>query len=88
MERSRARLALILLAGAVLGIAAFAASNRLVVYAGTNHFCAAACHTMKPADEAYRRGPHFANAVGVPATCSDCHIPYESARNKGAIQWM
>ncbi len=88
MDAGRARTALILLGGAVLGVGAFAVSNRIVVYAGTNHFCAAACHTMRPADEAYRRGPHFANAAGVPATCSDCHIPYESARNKGAIQWM
>lgn len=79
---------MLLLAGGVLGVAAFAVSNRLVVYAGTNHFCATACHTMRPADEAYQRGPHFANAAGVRATCSDCHIPYESERNKGAIQWV
>ena len=82
------RTLLLVLGGAVLGVAAFAVANRAVVYAGTNHFCATACHTMHAADEAYRRGPHFANAVGVPATCSDCHIPYESARNKGALQWM
>jgi cytochrome c/nitrate/TMAO reductase-like tetraheme cytochrome c subunit len=79
---------LLLLAGAVIGVAGFAVSNRLVVYAGTNRFCATACHTMQAADEAYRRGIHAANAAGVPATCSDCHIPFESARNKGALQWV
>src|SRR5512137_771369 len=79
MTGTRRRTLLLVLGGAVVGVVAFAGANR---------FCASACHTMHAADEAYRRGPHSANAVGVPATCSDCHIPYESARNKGAIQWV
>ena len=43
---------------------------------------------MKPAAEAYERSVHFANAVGVRATCSDCQIVFESDRNIGAWQWI
>ncbi len=78
----------LLVAGALLGLVLFLVTNRAIQYAGTNEFCASACHTMKPAADAYRRSTHFANAVGVPATCSDCHILEESARNKGAWQWL
>ncbi|HVP69400.1 MAG TPA: NapC/NirT family cytochrome c [Anaeromyxobacteraceae bacterium] len=77
-----------LLAGAIFGLAAFAVANRAVVYAGTNHFCATACHTMKAADEAYQHSIHFANPTGVRATCSDCHIVNESTLNKSAWQWL
>lgn len=78
----------LLVAGALLGLVLFLVTNRAIQYAGTNEFCASACHTMKPAADAYRKSTHFANAVGVPATCSDCHILEESARNKGAWQWL
>ncbi len=78
---------LLLLVGGVLGIAVFALGTRAVVYVGTNDFCATACHTMKPAYEAYKRSVHFANAVGVQASCSECHVPYDSTRNKGVWQW-
>src|SRR5512137_502956 len=86
--RSRAAVAGLLAAGGLIGLLLFLATNRAIQYAGTNEFCASACHTMKPAADAYRRSTHFANAVGVPATCSDCHILEESARNKGAWQWL
>jgi thiosulfate dehydrogenase len=85
--RGRARTAGILLVGALLGIGFLFSANKGIQVAGTNEFCAQACHTMKPAADAYRRSVHFANAVGVPATCSDCHIVNESERNKGAWQW-
>jgi thiosulfate dehydrogenase len=86
--RGRATIAGFLVAGAILGLVLFAGANRAIQYAGTNAFCATACHTMKPAADAYERSAHFANAVGVPATCSDCHIVNESLRNKGAWQWL
>jgi len=85
--RFRPGILLLLSAGAILGIAVFALANRAIIYVGTNDFCATACHTMKPADESYRRSVHFANAVGVQATCSDCHVLNESTRNKGVWQW-
>ena len=86
--RGRAALVGLLLVGSLIGLVAFAAANKAIQVAGTNDFCSTACHTMKPAADAYRKSVHFANAVGVPATCSDCHIVNESARNKGAWQWM
>jgi nitrate/TMAO reductase-like tetraheme cytochrome c subunit len=63
-------------------------TNRSITYAGTNEFCGTACHTMKPAYDSYQRSVHFTNAAGVRASCSDCHIPYESARNNGGWQWL
>jgi thiosulfate dehydrogenase len=86
--RGPARVAGLLLAGGLLGLALFAVANRSIQLAGTNEFCSTACHSMKPAADAYRRSVHFANAVGVPATCSDCHIVNESARDRGAWQWL
>lgn len=65
-------------AGVVLGVIAMVIPVEFVLATGSNEFCGTTCHSMGPALESYRRGPHASNAVGVPATCSDCHIPYES----------
>ena len=35
---------------------------------------------MTWAADAYRQGPHYANLVGVSASCGQCHIPYDSSR--------
>src|SRR5206468_8618518 len=32
---------------------------------------------MQWAAAAYERSPHYANHLGVRASCADCHIPYE-----------
>ncbi|MBV8133804.1 MAG: NapC/NirT family cytochrome c [Alphaproteobacteria bacterium] len=63
--------------GAVIGAAAIIAStvsNRLT---GSEAFCSTSCHTMKmqAQNPAYGNSPHRANAFGVLAGCSDCHIP-------------
>jgi nitrate/TMAO reductase-like tetraheme cytochrome c subunit len=34
---------------------------------------------MTWASAAYKRGPHYANPVGVSASCGQCHIPYDSS---------
>lgn len=57
-----------------------------VLVTGSNDFCGTRCHSMGPALASYLRGPHAANASGVPATCSDCHIPYES-QHANAVQF-
>ena len=64
--------------GGVLGGAAMVLPVQFVLATGSNEFCGTGCHSMTPALESYERGPHARNASGVPATCSDCHIPYES----------
>ena len=33
---------------------------------------------MTWASAAYKRAPHYQNAIGVQASCGDCHIPYDS----------
>jgi thiosulfate dehydrogenase len=86
--RKRAGMAGLLFLGALIGVVAVFAAGKGIQVAGTNEFCSTACHTMKPSADAYRKSVHFANAVGVPATCSDCHIVYESDRSKGAWQWL
>lgn len=78
----------LVLAGWVIAITGLLVTNRAITFAGTDEFCGTACHTMKPAYESYQRSVHFTNAAGVRASCSDCHIPYESARNNGAWQWL
>ena len=35
---------------------------------------------MTWASDAYKRGPHYVNQVGVRASCGQCHIPYDSSR--------
>ncbi len=37
-------------------------------------FCTS-CHSMKVNLEEYKETPHYKNASGVRATCSDCHVP-------------
>jgi nitrate/TMAO reductase-like tetraheme cytochrome c subunit len=49
---SRERLAWILAIGMIIGIAVVVVANKGIQVAGTNEFCARACHTMKPAAEA------------------------------------
>ena len=39
-------------------------------------FCTS-CHSMKVNLEEYKETPHYKNASGVRATCSDCHVPKE-----------
>ncbi|MDR3416176.1 MAG: NapC/NirT family cytochrome c, partial [Nevskia sp.] len=37
-------------------------------------FCVS-CHSMQVPYQEYQASPHFMNASGVRATCSDCHVP-------------
>jgi len=37
-------------------------------------FCVS-CHSMKGNFEEYQKSPHYKNASGVRAICSDCHVP-------------
>lgn len=71
-------LLLLVALGIVIGVVAVGATTWAVNTTSTNEFCSNACHSMKWAAQAYERGPHFVNDVGVRATCSDCHIPFES----------
>jgi nitrate/TMAO reductase-like tetraheme cytochrome c subunit len=74
-------------AGFVVGAVAMVAPVQFALVTGSNDFCGTGCHSMQPAFESYQRGPHASNAVGVPASCADCHIPYES-QHADAIEFV
>lgn len=67
----------LLVAGAVVGAAAIVASTFINHFTATEAFCSTSCHTMamQAQNPAYGNSPHRANAYGVLAGCSDCHIP-------------
>jgi nitrate/TMAO reductase-like tetraheme cytochrome c subunit len=67
----------LLVAGAVIGAAAIVVSTVVNHFTATEAFCSTSCHTMviQAQNPAYGNSPHRANAFGVLAGCSDCHIP-------------
>jgi len=71
-------LALLVALGIAIGIVVAGTTTWMVNATSTENFCATACHSMQWAAAAYERAPHYANPHGVRATCSDCHIPFES----------
>jgi len=72
-------LALSGLAFIALGILLVAITDTAVVWSSSNRFCGTFCHSMTWASDAYKRGPHYVNLVGVSASCGQCHIPYDSS---------
>jgi len=68
--------------GAILaflaGAIALIGSQVMIHATGTEQFCTSACHSMQAfTTPEWLDSPHNKNAVGVRATCSDCHIPQE-----------
>ena len=86
MMRPRPAVVLALFIGIVTGAVMMVVPVEFVLVTGSNDFCGTRCHSMEPALQSYLRGPHASNASGVPATCSDCHIPYES-QHANAVQF-
>ena len=67
----------LIVVGAVIGAAAIVASTVVDRFTATEAFCTGSCHVMalQAENPAYGNSPHRANAFGVLAGCSDCHIP-------------
>jgi nitrate/TMAO reductase-like tetraheme cytochrome c subunit len=64
-------------AGAVAGIVFWGGFNTAMEATNSMEFCIS-CHEMKDnVYQEYVKSPHFKNASGVRATCSDCHVPKE-----------
>ena len=63
-----------------MGILLVALTDTTVIWSSSEQFCGTACHSMTWAAGAYKRGPHYANQVGVSVSCGQCHIPYDSGR--------
>lgn len=72
-------LGLLGLACMVAGVLLVALTESTVVWSSSDQFCGTACHSMTWASDAYKRSPHYANQVGVRASCGQCHIPYDSS---------
>lgn len=65
----------LLLVGALFAGGVIWAGNAAIEYTQTNQFCGS-CHVMRATVMAeYEKSSHYKNALGIRATCADCHIP-------------
>jgi len=70
-------------AGAVAGVVFWGGFNTAMEATNSMEFCIS-CHEMKDnVYQEYVKSPHYRNASGVRAICSDCHVP----REWGAKVW-
>jgi cytochrome c-type protein NapC len=61
--------------GMIMGIIFWGGFNTVLEATNTMEFCIS-CHEMRDnVYKEYKETVHFKNAAGVPATCSDCHVP-------------
>ncbi|SDR38375.1 NapC/NirT family cytochrome c [Pseudovibrio sp. Tun.PSC04-5.I4] len=71
-------ISLLLLVTFATGIVFWGGFNTAMDYTNTLDFCVS-CHEMRSTVyEEYKKSPHFSNASGVQAVCSDCHVPKET----------
>jgi nitrate/TMAO reductase-like tetraheme cytochrome c subunit len=62
-------------AGLVVGLLLWVSFMEVVAYTNTVDFCTS-CHVMEAfVVPDYTASPHYSNASGVRAICSDCHVP-------------
>ncbi|MDH5437056.1 MAG: NapC/NirT family cytochrome c [Gammaproteobacteria bacterium] len=59
-----------------IGMASYGGLNTFFHYTNRMEFCIS-CHSMKINYEEYKKTLHYKNAIGVQATCADCHVPKE-----------
>ena len=77
MSRNRWRSVALLFVGGLAGVIFWGGFNTAMEATNTMAFCTS-CHEMRDnVYEEYKKSPHFANASGVRAICSDCHVPKE-----------
>ena len=63
--------------GGVVGVVFWGGFNTAMEATNSLEFCIS-CHEMKnTVYEEYKKSPHYTNASGVRAVCSDCHVPKE-----------
>ncbi|MFW2439625.1 MAG: NapC/NirT family cytochrome c [Arenicellales bacterium] len=61
--------------GMIIGIIFWGGFNTVLEATNTMEFCIS-CHEMRDnVYQEYKETTHFKNPAGVPATCSDCHVP-------------
>lgn len=72
---TRQGLAVIFLAGGVVGLTAWSGFTSVLDYTNTSEFCVS-CHEMGDNVGAeWQQSVHYRNAAGVRAECADCHVP-------------
>lgn len=59
----------------VAGILFWGGFNTVMEATNDLKFCSSTCHEMSWVYEEYQDRPHYENATGVGAECSDCHVP-------------
>lgn len=64
----------LLVVGAVGGVVFWGGFNTFMEYTNTYEFCTS-CHEMETVNTEYKASVHAGNPSGVPAVCSDCHVP-------------
>ena len=74
--------AVLLAMGLVAGIVFWGGFNTFMEYTNSYEFCTS-CHEMGVVADEYQQSAHAHNPSGVPAICSDCHVP----RPWGAKLW-
>lgn len=60
--------------GIITGIIFWGGFNTFMEYTNSYEFCTS-CHEMNVVKEEYDQSAHAHNPSGVPAICSDCHVP-------------
>ena len=58
----------------IVGVIFWGGFNTFMEYTNTYEFCIS-CHEMNVVQEEYEQSVHAHNRSGVPAVCSDCHVP-------------
>jgi trimethylamine-N-oxide reductase (cytochrome c), cytochrome c-type subunit TorC len=66
--------AMLLFIGGIFGIIFWGGFNTFMEYTNTYEFCTS-CHEMNTVRDEYTKSAHAHNTSGVPAICSDCHVP-------------
>lgn len=73
--RSPRALALVGLAGVVIGVVGWGGFNTAMEATNRLEFCVS-CHEMRDTVyQEYKKSIHYSNPAGVRAICSDCHVP-------------
>lgn len=58
----------------IAGIFVLGGFNATMALTNSVAFCTS-CHEMTPVANEWEQSPHYSNASGVRAICSDCHVP-------------
>ncbi len=74
---SRWPVAVLLVAGVLVGAAMVVGTQVAIAVTGTDEFCGNACHSHRQfVYPEHKLSVHYGNRTGVRASCSDCHVPH------------